>query len=405
MMPRVRRRSRSLVIAAGALVAVGIGVLVVTNRGDDGSAPPAPVITRAGSVFVRREAGSTAPMGPPPSTYHAVYATTDTGAGGLVRTTEEDWVRRPFEGRREIRTGGTNGNAKVTQTVVWGFARFQVQNGPEAKPQTLQTAPGPAGNDLRPDAVLDDATKAGTFEAREQRQVGRVRCQVYRTPQGAVAGPLKPSEAVTGRFSDLCFDEHGILVEEVGYEAGKIVHRKLLRSLEVDQPIADDRFAVTGTNLTLQQGGGSVRQLEPTSRPPGDTFYELDGPPEGFTLQGRYAVVPPQPQALNDPSRTDTRAGVVDVYVSGPDFLLVERGGTLGGADPFGPDPTAEKVDLAPIGDGELLLGMTGSEVRALTGGGHFVRIAGTAPPSDLVALARRLTPQPGGELRFLDGQ
>jgi hypothetical protein len=418
-MPRVRRR-RSTAAAGALLVALLIGgvALVATTRGrsDGDDQRPAtnrpPRITRTGSVVVDETPSDETTRGSraTPTRYHAFYETADAGATTVVRGTEQDWVRRPFDGRRELRTG-TGPAAKLSQTAVWALGRFEVRNAGNAIPQTLQVPPAPPGNDLRPDAVRADAVAAKVLIPREQRRVGGRECQVYRTLRGAVSGPLDPitPTANEGRHSDLCFDERGILVEEVGYDADdRIVRRKVLVQLEVDADadatLTDDRFAVTGPDLPLQQGGGSVKQLEPTSRPPGDVFYELSAPPDGYDLRGRYAIVPPQPEAFNDPSRGSTLAGIVDVYAKGPDVLLVERGGTLGGSDPFALRSTSEKVDLAPLGQGEVLLGMTGSEVRALTGGGHYVRVAGTTRAADLVALTRRFTPQPGGELRFLDG-
>jgi hypothetical protein len=61
-------------------------------------------------------------------------------------------------------------------------------------------------------------------------------------------------------------------------------------------------------------------------------------------------------------------------------------------------------VDLGAVGPGEIVLTPRGVEVRALTGGGHYVRVFGTLPASDLAAIARQLHAVAGTALRYLDG-
>jgi hypothetical protein len=97
------------------------------------------------------------------------------------------------------------------------------------------------------------------------------------------------------------------------------------------------------------------------------------------------------------------QGGVVDVYTRGADFPLVDRGGTGGGADPFVAPPPAARADLGALGQAEVILGMTGSEVRIDQGGGHYLRVSGSLPADQLLDVMRHLAPQPGGELRFLD--
>jgi hypothetical protein len=73
-------------------------------------------------------------------------------------------------------------------------------------------------------------------------------------------------------------------------------------------------------------------------------------------------------------------------------MITVERGARLDKADPWEADDRFPDVDLGPVvGTGEFLAGVTGGEVRALLGSGRFVRVYGTAPLADLVAVARSL--------------
>ena len=60
-------------------------------------------------------------------------------------------------------------------------------------------------------------------------------------------------------------------------------------------------------------------------------------------------------------------------------------------------------MELGSLGQGELILSMQASEVRAVVAHSHYVRIVGTVPPDDLVALALDLHEVPGGQLRYLD--
>ena len=93
-----------------------------------------------------------------------------------------------------------------------------------------------------------------------------------------------------------------------------------------------------------------TRPVDPATTPIGE-FWVLDQPPEGFTLVGRYAVVPPQPENFTDPLREGfRRAGVVDAFRSGPDLFVIERGATLRAQPPWEPDPTRDDVTIASLG-------------------------------------------------------
>jgi hypothetical protein len=151
-----------------------------------------------------------------------------------------------------------------------------------------------------------------------------------------------------------------------------------------------------------------VRKLKDGTAPPGEFLY-LDAAPEGFEHRGRYSVIPAQPDNFSgDPSREGFRqAGVADVWVRGLDVLVVDQGATLLGEEPFTVDAANPRVDLGAFGQGEVRLSGVGNEVRALRGGGKYVRVAGTLDVDELAAVARALRPGPGGgpELEEEPGQ
>ncbi len=333
---------------------------------------------------------------------HITYAITAIGAGATSTTTEENWVRRPFDGRREVRDVGADATEPLVTT--YAFGRYRIA-GAGSAPQVLAAPPSLAGNDLRLDVVMPEAIASGVLTRRERRVVLGRTCQVVRSPRSAGQGALEADPNDVGLMVDVCVDGRGVLLEEVTMRKGRTVRERIATSIEIDPPLADSLFAIEGTALPLAQGGGSVRPLEPTSRPPGAAFYELTGAaPAGFTLSGRFTVIPPQPAAYSDPNLGLTKqAGVADVYTRGPDLLVIERGATLGGQPAFAPDANASTVDLGPLGHGEAILGMGVNTVRVILPDGHFLRVAGTMPLDVLADVARHMEPQPAGELRFLD--
>src|SRR5206468_3371693 len=110
-------------------------------------------------------------------------------------------------------------------------------------------------------------------------------------------------------------------------------------------------------------GGGVVHAVTAGSRTPG-SFWELGSPPRGFSYRDRYAVVPPQGAIADPRQRSSVIATVDDIWVKGPDVLIVEQGGTLGGTAPFARDPNARRLRVGVLGRGELIYGLRSSEVR-----------------------------------------
>jgi hypothetical protein len=192
------------------------------------------------------------------------------------------------------------------------------------------------------------------------------------------------------------------VLEEVDFADGKLLNRRVTVEVEENARMPDRFFRTGKPEANVRQGGGSVRRVDPDSRPPG-TFWEPSKGPVGFRRVGRYAVIPPQ-AGFGDPAQ---RSGIIaftsDVWRHGIDVIVIEQGATLGGSAPFSRDPDARRVRVGALGRGEILYRLRPSEVRVLLKAGRFVRVVGTLTPSRLLAIARSLEKKPGGELVYLD--
>ncbi|MBI2169711.1 MAG: hypothetical protein HYU28_09480 [Actinobacteria bacterium] len=385
-----------------ALVAVTT-VIVRTVRDDP------ELDMREGSELVRSRGAPLDPGATGPTAYRIVYRIENRAGGELVLRTEEAIVRRPFDGRVEERPDAPPGDHTAATTTVSVFGALGVESA-SASPVVLNIPANPAVADVRPLAALERARTRGLVELRERRRLTRLdrECQVYRLGGPIGGGALTPAGTPAGEYVDVCVDRWGFVLEEVEVVDGdRILRRRLAVELDVDPAVPTNAFALPDADPPpVDQGGGSVREVEPTTRPPGDEFFELTGgAPAGFRHRGRYAVVPPQAREFADPLlRSQRVAGVIDVWESGPDFVAVDQGGTLGGVEPFEPEPDAEIVDAGPLGPAEVVLGLRASEIRAQRDGGRYVRIYGTVPPERLLEVARDLEPRTGGELVYLDG-
>ena len=155
---------------------------------------------------------------------------------------------------------------------------------------------------------------------------------------------------------------------------------------------------------------GSVRPIAPSSSPPGATDYALAAPPDGFAFVGRYAVVALSDELLKRSSRK-VAAGVADVYVRGPDAVVIDRGGKLDTSDvtedDLGSLSGAQPVDLGSLGAGQTGIAGDGPfgyrEVRVTPSKGRYVVVSGTLPIDQLVAIAKSLRATPGTELVYTD--
>lgn len=294
---------------------------------------------------------------------------------------------RPFDSRLD--TG--------TSTQVSTFRRLSF-TGAGAEPVVVAQPPGPAASDLRLDLVLPN----GVVETRGRRTIAGRECQVYRSGVPLTTGGVSaPSE---DERTDTCVGADGLVLAEEYVVDGDVLLARTAVEVEIDPEVEPAAFDVGDPTVPVDRGGGSVLEVEPTSRREG-SFWELPAPPRGFRLHGRYAVVPPQADVFGDPTREgELVASAADVFVRGPDVVVVDQGATLRGAEAFPPTPGARVEPIDGLGDAEVLPLPRGPELRVRLDGGRFVRVYGTVPVEDLLAVARSLREVQGEGLVYLEG-
>lgn len=360
------------------VVAVALGALFVIapwSSDDDGP--------RAGSDDLGT--GSPLELRDVPVAYQITYRVQD----GSSATAERLTVQRPFDSRLETWTGSRPAGEPAT-TEIASFGRTS-RTTAEGQRLAVAVPPGLASADVRLDGVLDRAVEQGVLDAREQRRVIGRTCQVYRTGQSLRLVELKAPTATA--FVDVCIDDSGLVLEEVDG-----ARRRIATDLDLSPEITDETFDVGDRTVSVSQGGGVVAEMSENSRPP-SAFFEL-GDDLPLDRIGRYAIVPPQPEAFTDPMQRGRRvAGLADVLAEGPDVITVERGGSLGGGDVIGPLEGATEVDLGELGTGKLVLTSGGGELSVAQGRGRYVRVSGTVSVAELTAVARGLHEVDGGTL------
>ena len=206
-----------------------------------------------------------------------------------------------------------------------------------------------------------------------------------------------PYRSDADEHADFCVDGDGLLLEEAWTSGGRVIRRKLATAVRLDHRLTEDLLRHEGTPESPRNGGGALRAVEPSSHPPGTSFLPTTVP-DGFTLHGRYAVFPPQPNLTSglstEEERDRLRTSIVDVWTRGPDLLLVDQGGTLGNVDVFSRDPSAERTVVGGAFGGteaDAIVGFRMNELRILRERGAWVRVRGTVPFDDLVAVAQGL--------------
>jgi hypothetical protein len=269
-----------------------------------------------------------------------------------------------------------------------------------AKGTRTIVSPPPAAIDPRPSLVVDRAVAEGLLERREQRLVGGQRCQVYRSRSPVSSTTI--SAALPTGHTDSCISREGLVLDEWQVVDGRAIRQR--RAVEVDLDGEDLAPVTDPPTVTAAQGGGSVLPVDAATEPVG-RFFVLDEPPAGFRLRGRYSLVPPQAGLTDETERRRAVASTADVYERGNDVLVVDRGNTLNLDRAFQPRPEGRAVDLGPVfGEGELLLSWSGPEVRWGDEDGRFVRVYGTVPVEQVVAVAKALRATEGGAgLSFLE--
>ena len=372
-------------------------VLAARDSESSSEKPATPQVARSGSAIV--EGAPAVEIVRTPISYRAVYRSESGSGDDQIVTTDKIWVNRPFQSRLESFTGAPPGEKRLSEEV----ANFGVRrsDGDNEEPLVLAVTPQVGAADVRVAPALADAVDAKLVERREVRRVAGRLCQVYRS--GTFFSDSVFKAASEEERADSCVDEAGIVLEEVLFAGDRQILRKVAVEIEEDAVNGDDLFVTGDPTVTVKDGGGFLRQADPTSGPVGE-YLDVSAVPEGFTRRGRYTVIPPQPENFTDPTRESQQiAGTVDVFERGPDFVLVDQGATLRGAEPFRVDPASQMVDAGPLlGPAEVLLGPRGSEVRVARGGGRYVRVYGTLPVTELAAVARTLQPAQGTGLVYL---
>jgi hypothetical protein len=331
---------------------------------------------RAGSV---EDDGAAVRITSVPAAYTATYRVEDRSGRNLVVTTERYWVRRPFDSR--IETYSSSGRFEGLRQSAFGVL---VNQSPSSEPLNIAVPPSLASGDLRLDAALPAAVAGGAALRRERRRVYGRPCQVYRFGGPVSAGTLTAYRPPSVDYADVCVDAHGIVLEEAWTSRDRLIRRRVAVHLSVNPPIDETRFAITlpPSAASLQ---GSVKRIPPPRR------WTLAAPPSGFESLGSYAVAVPA-AAIAQPGGGPAAAPVstTDVYVNGPQLVIVDQDPSLVGFVAGDARPI-RNVDLSPLHAGQLVLDGRLNEVRGATPDGSYVRILGTLPPEDLVALARSM--------------
>jgi hypothetical protein len=251
---------------------------------------------------------------------------------------------------------------------------------------------------VRLDAVYAAARQAGLLQFGKDDTVAGRRCRVVRSAQSLRTAPLLPLEHRATSYVDTCVDEAGLILREQIVREGAVASSRTAVRVDVGvTAAARGAYSATGAPTPSGQGGGSIAALTPHSLPPGTT-WTLPRPPKGFSLRGRYVVVVPQASALGaggSAAASEAPASQVvtleDVYVRGPDVIVVEQGGSTNNAR-FAPPAGGRPVDLGVLGRGQLVLAATASSVVGEPAGeSKFVRVTGTVDPRLLIRTARAL--------------
>jgi hypothetical protein len=332
-------------------------------------------------AVVARDGGAAAPdaVDGVPSAYTITYETTAAG----VTSTEARTVHRPFLSRVDV--GDTS---RVTD------AGVLATSSPGAPWVRIAVPIAPAGGDLRPDAVLDDAIEAGLVEVHGRDEVLGRSCRVIELGGPVSGGTLTPIGAVAGESAEVCIDDAGLVLRETWTVDGVVQRARRAVRVEIGD-VDDDVFTVpeVARQLGFGDGGGSVRSVA-ADEDPGFAETWRATVPDGFRHTGRYLVLPPAVGTPVDPTmpRAADIALVTDVWTDGVDVLLLDQGAATGAAArPWDERPYTEPVSLGALGRGVVVFDLRLNEVRVDRPDGGFVRLAGTLPPGRLVQLARQL--------------
>ncbi|GAC1593748.1 MAG: hypothetical protein NVS3B21_15090 [Acidimicrobiales bacterium] len=380
----LRLRHRSVPLGLALLLTASACTRHPTHR----SGPSvSTAVVRSGSELVAEQEATPLAATPPPLAYRITYQVTEAGSVLIRETTV---VSRPFDTAKETVSGGRPISRQEAS-----FGRLAIRS--EGSAAVVLRQP-PLAPDARGEVVVAGSGALG-LERRERRRIASGECDVYRVTADADQASLsRPSGA---DFSDLCLDASGLLREQWKVKGNVPVMQRVALSVEAlpSAPAPRElRQLPDAATVAPRLGGGFVRKVTSDSMP-ATRFFILDAPPEGFGYMGRYSVIPPQPGAGGAASQQSapTVASVADVWTRGADYLVLDQGGTLDGREVFAPDPAASKIAVGAAGPGEASTRLIGAELRVQLGGGHFLRLYGSATAERLASVAQGLRSTPGG--------
>jgi hypothetical protein len=340
---------------------------------------PTPRIAAPGPLQIR-----------PPAGYHIVYLVA-TGTPPAVES-EDVAVERPFRSHIVTRQGAApHGRILADEVSDFGLVREAAPG----SPAVVVARPPAAGlDDVRLDASLGDLeTRHALAPLGWRRVLGRP-CEVFRSTAVLQAATLAPLPPRPDSYVDSCVDSAGLVLEELQYSGHTLISRR--QAVEVSIGIPRDRAQFTireQPTVSFSQGGGRVVKVSGTTVIPGAAWTLA--PPPGFEYLGRYAVADP---SSSFPSgglpMSNRQAGFTDIWVRGPDFVLLDQGGPLYGGDSPPADPLGRPIDVPGVGPASVVPGAQVSTVRVDLPAGRYVQIEGTLPPAQLADLALQLRPQ-----------
>jgi hypothetical protein len=361
---------RHRAIAAALLTAVVLAACG-GDDGDGGDGRPSGLPTQVGME--------------PATAYRVVYRLTS--PGGTGREVLE--VRRPFEAH--LRQEGADGEVTAER---WSALGVVVTRAADGRFVELSVAAAPALGDQRLDRLIDELEAAEQLTDRRTGTVAGRPCtwvnqssEVATLPAG-VDPSVGEAEQITA-VVERCVDAEGIVLEERwSSPGGDRLLTKRATELETGDDAELDLDPPDAEPLPVADGNGSFEPVDRAAPGPLPQQFALD-PGAGFTFVGRFAVQPPR---LGAPAGDAALTVTTDVWRRGPDVLVLDQGVGTGGATPFDDSLVWRDLDLPGLGAAQLAGSLTAAEVRIRRPEGGFVRLAGTVPVTDLVALAGEIT-------------
>jgi hypothetical protein len=422
---RRRQRRRKVARLFGGLVVVAglIAIVIVLSQRNRGAttkpptdtSPNAPLDTTADSSVPPT---TLAPVPPPPfsaqlvsgvdgelgvtttlSTYKVTYDATFQGPSGEERSTNTYVVQRPFSS--SITVASTD-PAKSTGNFlgVSSLGSYSALSG--TNPQAQTNVPHIGLADFRYDASLGDLVSGGFYIVKERRTLLGRQCQLYRTGESPeLYLTVVPTET---NYSDVCIDAAGLILEEVTVKDGSFEHHLVLTAVDEAPSIGTDVFKTLGTPPAVSANGTSLDPIDATKAPVAG-YWSFGAVPAGYTLQGRYAysqtvddpnastaTTPSTPDPTSStPTETIVVATYVDVYVDGPNTIVVQQGPLS--ALPTDETSGAEVKASDKLGSVRIVTQLTGSTMlfEPTSPSGWFVEIKATTSRAALAKLADTL--------------